>query len=142
MNAVSSFLYCQPIHNPHAAALNRSAHKLLLTGTPLQNNLGELFMLLHFLEPEKFPSQEDFEQNFSDLGHEQQVSHGMSCLKGIDHSASGRVLAIHCDNHVSLCSCDTWLAMCPKAIASFCTKMSMPPCRAHCDAYRPIATAT
>jgi hypothetical protein len=34
-------------------------HKVLLTGTPLQNHLGELFMLLHFLEPEKFPSKCD-----------------------------------------------------------------------------------
>ncbi|GFH27683.1 uncharacterized protein HaLaN_26047, partial [Haematococcus lacustris] len=48
--------------------------KLLLTGTPLQNNLGELFMLMHFLEPAKFESQEQFEQQFSDLAREQQVS--------------------------------------------------------------------
>ena len=31
-------------------------YKLLLTGTPLQNNLEELFNLLHFLEPDKFVS--------------------------------------------------------------------------------------
>lgn len=29
-------------------------HKLLLTGTPLQNNLEELFNLLHFLSPDRF----------------------------------------------------------------------------------------
>src|SRR5699024_6368799 len=30
------------------------AHKLLLTGTPLQNNLEELFNLLTFLSPDRF----------------------------------------------------------------------------------------
>ena len=29
-------------------------YRVLLTGTPLQNNLEELFNLLSFLEPEKF----------------------------------------------------------------------------------------
>jgi SNF2 family DNA or RNA helicase len=29
----------------------KAAHKLILTGTPLQNDLAELFTLLHFLEP-------------------------------------------------------------------------------------------
>jgi chromodomain-helicase-DNA-binding protein 4 len=28
--------------------------RLLLTGTPLQNNLEELFMLMHFIEPDIF----------------------------------------------------------------------------------------
>ena len=31
-----------------------SAHRLLLTGTPLQNNLGELWSLLHWLYPDVF----------------------------------------------------------------------------------------
>eukprot|EP00955_Chlamydomonas_euryale_P047207 353615-Chlamydomonas_euryale.AAC.11 len=48
----------------------KAAFKVLLTGTPLQNNLTELYMLLHFLEPGKF-RQEDFEE--SEFEHEQQV---------------------------------------------------------------------
>eukprot|EP00064_Thunnus_orientalis_P012385 superscaffoldBa00001893_g12420 len=39
----------------------RSNHRLLITGTPLQNSLKELWSLLHFLMPDKFVSWEDFE---------------------------------------------------------------------------------
>ncbi|KAJ8334039.1 hypothetical protein SKAU_G00413580 [Synaphobranchus kaupii] len=41
----------------------RSNHRLLITGTPLQNSLKELWSLLHFLMPDKFESWEDFEDN-------------------------------------------------------------------------------
>ncbi|XP_077514180.1 chromodomain-helicase-DNA-binding protein 1 isoform X3 [Amblyomma americanum] len=36
-------------------------HRLLITGTPLQNSLKELWALLHFIMPQKFDSWEDFE---------------------------------------------------------------------------------
>ncbi|KAG7523444.1 chromodomain-helicase-DNA-binding protein 2 isoform X1 [Solea senegalensis] len=39
----------------------RSNHRLLITGTPLQNSLKELWSLLHFLMPDKFDSWENFE---------------------------------------------------------------------------------
>uniref|UniRef100_A0A8D3D607 Chromodomain helicase DNA binding protein 2 n=1 Tax=Scophthalmus maximus TaxID=52904 RepID=A0A8D3D607_SCOMX len=39
----------------------RSNHRLLITGTPLQNSLKELWSLLHFLMPDKFNSWEDFD---------------------------------------------------------------------------------
>lgn len=39
----------------------RSNHRLLITGTPLQNSLKELWSLLHFLMPDKFDLWEDFE---------------------------------------------------------------------------------
>ncbi|XP_034443206.1 chromodomain-helicase-DNA-binding protein 2 isoform X2 [Hippoglossus hippoglossus] len=39
----------------------RSNHRLLITGTPLQNSLKELWSLLHFLMPDKFHSWENFE---------------------------------------------------------------------------------
>ncbi|CAG9309931.1 unnamed protein product [Blepharisma stoltei] len=42
--------------------------KLLITGTPLQNNLHELWSLLNFLMPEIFVSSDDFDQWF-DLKH-------------------------------------------------------------------------
>ncbi|KAH7823234.1 putative chromatin structure-remodeling complex subunit snf2 [Monocercomonoides exilis] len=43
----------------------KSKHRLILTGTPLQNNLPELWSLLNFLLPTIFNSVESFEQWFS-----------------------------------------------------------------------------
>ncbi|XP_061703590.1 chromodomain-helicase-DNA-binding protein 1 isoform X2 [Syngnathoides biaculeatus] len=40
----------------------KSNHRLLITGTPLQNSLKELWSLLHFIMPEKFHSWEMFEE--------------------------------------------------------------------------------
>ena len=34
-------------------------------GTPLQNNIKELWALMHFLEPARFPSAADFEEEYS-----------------------------------------------------------------------------
>lgn len=41
-----------------------SAHRILLTGTPLQNNLSELWSLLNFLLPKIFNSCDDFRKWF------------------------------------------------------------------------------
>ncbi|KAL4560242.1 hypothetical protein LXL04_032392 [Taraxacum kok-saghyz] len=49
-------------------------HRTLLTGTPLQNNLDELFMLMHFLDAGKFASLEEFQEEFKDINQEEQVS--------------------------------------------------------------------
>jgi len=43
----------------------RTANRLLLTGTPLQNNLHELWSLLNFLLPEVFSSSDDFDAWFN-----------------------------------------------------------------------------
>ncbi|KAJ9598817.1 hypothetical protein L9F63_026649 [Diploptera punctata] len=48
-------------------------YKLLLTGTPLQNNLEELFHLLNFLCREKFNDLAAFQNEFADISKEDQV---------------------------------------------------------------------
>ncbi|XWS42046.1 hypothetical protein CRYUN_Cryun17cG0134900 [Craigia yunnanensis] len=45
-----------------------AGNKLLLTGTPLQNNLAELWSLLNFILPDIFQSHEEFESWFDFLG--------------------------------------------------------------------------
>jgi chromodomain-helicase-DNA-binding protein 4 len=50
-----------------------SRHRTLLTGTPLQNNLDELFMLMHFLDAGKFASLEEFQEEFKDINQEEQI---------------------------------------------------------------------
>uniref|UniRef100_A0A6G1SKW2 Chromodomain-helicase-DNA-binding protein 1 n=1 Tax=Aceria tosichella TaxID=561515 RepID=A0A6G1SKW2_9ACAR len=41
-------------------------HRVLITGTPLQNSLRELWALLHFIMPAKFPSWAEFEYEHRD----------------------------------------------------------------------------
>ena len=48
-------------------------YKVLLTGTPLQNNLEELFHLLNFLRPTDFSDMDNFLKEFSDLSKDDQV---------------------------------------------------------------------
>lgn len=42
-------------------------HSLLLTGTPIQNNMEELWTLLHFINPDGFDSLEDFMEKYGDI---------------------------------------------------------------------------
>ncbi|KAK4748079.1 hypothetical protein SAY87_014665 [Trapa incisa] len=48
-------------------------HRVLLTGTPLQNNIGEMYNLLNFLQPASFPSISSFEENFNNLSTAEKV---------------------------------------------------------------------
>lgn len=48
----------------------KSNHRLLLTGTPLQNNLHELWALLNFLLPDIFPNSSDFDSWIEDQQRE------------------------------------------------------------------------
>ncbi|KAI9278311.1 SNF2 family N-terminal domain-containing protein [Phascolomyces articulosus] len=58
-------------------------HKLLLTGTPLQNNLDELYSLLNFMQPEVFNDERLFFQEFGSLQSAAQVERLQALLKPI-----------------------------------------------------------
>ncbi|XP_019087304.1 PREDICTED: CHD3-type chromatin-remodeling factor CHR7-like [Camelina sativa] len=51
-----------------------SKHRVLLTGTPLQNNLDELFFLMHFLDETKFGSLEEFQKDYKYINQEEHIS--------------------------------------------------------------------
>lgn len=55
-------------------------NRLLLTGTPIQNNLAELWALLHFIMPQLFDSQDSFNEWFSKASDVMPYEdHVMSC---------------------------------------------------------------
>lgn len=49
--------------------------RLLLTGTPLQNSLLELWSLMHFLMPDVFASHSEFREWFSEVAGIAEGSH-------------------------------------------------------------------
>ncbi|TKR71709.1 hypothetical protein L596_019263 [Steinernema carpocapsae] len=51
----------------------RIGYRLLLTGTPLQNNLEELFHLLNFLSADRFNDLESFTREFAEISKEDQI---------------------------------------------------------------------
>ena len=53
----------------------------LLTGTPIQNNINELWSLLNFIEPSRFSDQYEFERNFKDIQSTEQLMQLKQILK-------------------------------------------------------------
>lgn len=86
MNLVSARSVKSPSYSTVRQALkfvpitSSQEHKVLLTGTPLQNSVEELFSLLNFLEPQQFPSESSFLEEFGDLKTDEQVSLVVSML--------------------------------------------------------------
>ncbi len=73
---------------PKMHVLSFQEHRILLTGTPLQNNVDELFSLLNFLEPAQFPSQGAFLMEFGNLRTEAQVER----LQAVSRRVYGRII--------------------------------------------------
>ncbi|KAG9393679.1 SNF2 family N-terminal domain [Carpediemonas membranifera] len=47
--------------------------RCLVTGTPLQNSVKELWALLHFIAPQTFPSAQEFEEKYGDPNNQDQI---------------------------------------------------------------------
>ncbi|KAI9305451.1 P-loop containing nucleoside triphosphate hydrolase protein [Cunninghamella echinulata] len=58
-------------------------HKLLLTGTPLQNNLDELYSLLSFMQPDVFNNEKQFFSEYGSLKTAAEVEKLQGLLKPI-----------------------------------------------------------
>ncbi|KAG5495143.1 hypothetical protein JKF63_02197 [Porcisia hertigi] len=52
----------------------QTSHRLIITGTPLQNNLKELWALLHFLAPRLFSDSESFDTWFDTVSGQQDAN--------------------------------------------------------------------
>lgn len=59
----------------------RSEHRVILTGTPVQNNTTELWNLLHFIDPHRFHEAEQFQRDFGDVKNSEQLERLHSELK-------------------------------------------------------------
>ena len=55
--------------------------RFLLSGTPLQNNVSELWALLNFVQQDEFPSEEQFLSEFGDLQKADQVKNLQNRIK-------------------------------------------------------------
>ncbi|OHT03259.1 Type III restriction enzyme, res subunit family protein [Tritrichomonas foetus] len=56
-------------------------HILLMTGTPIQNNIDEIFALLHFIAPNQFPSLEEFKSKHHNIESAEDVKSLKAALK-------------------------------------------------------------
>ena len=87
---------------------------MLLTGTPLQNNLTELFMLMHFLDQGKFEDPDAFEAQFAEISQDGQVLLASSILT---YLRMFRPVPIYMAFNASTCMLRlAWLRPCPQQL--------------------------
>ncbi|KAI9296429.1 hypothetical protein K502DRAFT_272827, partial [Neoconidiobolus thromboides FSU 785] len=66
---------CQRIKNSETKTFKQmqkvnTYHKILITGTPLQNNITELFNIMSYIDPDQFSDKDKFIDEFEDLNEE------------------------------------------------------------------------
>ena len=72
-NTSSKLLECMRDVIAKGSAVHGYQHRILMSGTPLQNNIAELWSLLNFIEPAKFPDYEKFHEKFGKITTQEQV---------------------------------------------------------------------
>ena len=73
-NTGSKLLECMRIVLARGLTAYGYQHRVLLTGTPLQNNTAELWSLLNFIEPAKFPDADKFSDRYGKIATQEQVT--------------------------------------------------------------------
>ena len=97
-------------------------HRLLLTGTPLQNNLHELWALLNFLLPDVFSSSEEFDEWFNlDVDDTEAKQRMIRCA-----AVSQLCCAVLCC--AVLCSFNPTPMLCLFCLIANCTRSCAPSC--------------
>ena len=91
--------------SPPPSSLPPQEHRVLLTGTPLQNSVEELFSLLHFLEPTKFASGDAFLQEFGNLKTEDEVEKLKSVSVFVCTVHVCMYVCAYVHTHVAVCQC-------------------------------------
>lgn len=126
----------------------KTNYRLLITGTPLQNNLHELWALLNFLLPEVFSSADKFDEwfNLSNKDSEAQVveqlhkvRHLCTVAPAAAHwTGSSQLLRYKCSTPHGCCNrpSSSLAALCFVAVpeAACCFAVLLPPKDGICDA--------
>lgn len=72
-NQKGKLLECMREISAHGTMQYGFQSRVLMSGTPLQNDLTELWTLLNFVEPFKFPDLDNFQENFGNMANRGQV---------------------------------------------------------------------
>jgi chromodomain-helicase-DNA-binding protein 7 len=48
-------------------------HKILLTGTPIQNEVKEFWTLLNFIDPKSYSDMDDFLEKYGDIKSKEKI---------------------------------------------------------------------